>query len=209
VKQDSVAVKRRDDGDDDRARLDRILAGLRESPRRIGSIWFYDQRGSALFERICALPEYYLTRTELGIMRAHATEMAYLLGPRVALIEPGSGASLKTRLLLEALDAPRAYLPVDISREHLLGAARRLKQDYPSLHIQPLCADFTQPVMIPAAAVRAARRRAVYFPGSTLGNFDRRESIRLLGQMRELAGRRDPAGHRSRQERGTAGACLR
>lgn len=189
MKQDSVAVKRRDDGDDDRAHLDRVLAGLRESPRRIESIWFYDQRGSALFERICALPEYYLTRTEFGIMRAHATEMAYALGPRVALIEPGSGASLKTRLLLEALDAPQAYLPVDISREHLLGAARRLKQDYPSLHIQPLCADFTQAVMIPAAAVRAARRRAVYFPGSTLGNFDRSESIRLLGQMRELAGR--------------------
>jgi dimethylhistidine N-methyltransferase len=115
--------------------------------------------------------------------------MADALGPRVALIEPGSGASLKTRLLLAALDAPQAYLPVDISREHLLGAARRLKQDYPSLHIQPLCADFTQAVTIPTAAVRDARRRVIYFPGSTLGNFDRSESIRLLGQMRELAGR--------------------
>lgn len=188
MKQDSVAVEQRDDGDLDRT-LDRVLAGLRESPRRIESVWFYDERGCELFERICALPEYYLTRTEFGIMRAHAMAMAEALGPRVALIEPGSGASLKTRLLLEALDNPQAYLPVDIAREHLLGATRRLKQEFPSLHVQPLCADFTQAVAIPAAAVRAARRRAIYFPGSTLGNFDRRESIRLLGRMLDMAGR--------------------
>lgn len=189
MKQDSVAIDRRFDDEAQQARLEQVLAGMRESPRRISPIWFYDRRGSALFERICELPEYYPTRTELAIMRAHAVDMAAVLGADLALIEPGSGASLKTRLLLAALEKPRAYIPVDISREPLLEAARRLRQDHPALHVEPLCADFTQPITIPSAALRAARRRAVYFPGSTLGNFAQDEAVRLLGRMRDMAGR--------------------
>jgi dimethylhistidine N-methyltransferase len=188
MKHDNVAFDRMDDEVLERARLDQVLDGLRESPRRIEPIWFYDQRGSALFEQICATPEYYLTRTELGITRTHAADMATALGPRIALIEPGSGASAKTRLLLEALDAPQAYIPIDISREHLRGTARRIKKDYPWLTVQPLCADFTRPFAFPTMALHGATRRVVYFPGSTLGNFARSEAIGFLGRMRALCG---------------------
>jgi dimethylhistidine N-methyltransferase len=170
------------------ARVERVLAGLRESPKRIEPIWFYDPRGSDLFVRICATPEYYLTRTELGIMRASAPAMAAALGPQVVLIEPGSGASLKTRLLLEALHAPRAYVPLDISREHLMATARRLREDFPSLPIQPVCADFTAALALPTTVLNGEPRRIVYFPGSTLGNFARPAAIGLLQRMRNMAG---------------------
>ncbi len=173
----------------DRARLAQVVAGLRQSPPRISPIWFYDERGSALFQRICELPEYYPTRTELGIMRVHAADMAAEIGPGVAVVEPGSGASLKTRLLLDALEAPAAYVPVDISRESLLAAARHLRRDYPQLRVQPVCADFTAPFDLPAAILRDARRRVVYFPGSTLGNFAADEAVALLARLAAIAGR--------------------
>jgi dimethylhistidine N-methyltransferase len=169
-------------------RAERALEGLREWPKRIEPIWFYDARGSALFERICTTPEYYLTRTELGIMRANAAGMAAALGPQVVLIEPGSGASLKTRLLLEALRAPHAYVPVDISREHLMATTRRLRDDFPSLPVHPVCADFTGAFGLPTAALHGETRRVVYFPGSTLGNFTRIAAIGLLRRMRAMAG---------------------
>jgi dimethylhistidine N-methyltransferase len=188
MKLDSVALDRCHEESVRQIRIERVLAGLRASPKQIEPIWFYDPRGSALFERICATPEYYLTRTELGIMRAHVSQIATALGPRVALIEPGSGASLKTRLLLEALESPRSYVPVDISREQLVGTARRLREDYPSVVVQPVCADFTRPFAIPAAALRDARRRVVYFPGSTIGNFARDAAIDLLRRLRETTG---------------------
>ncbi|HET7203376.1 MAG TPA: L-histidine N(alpha)-methyltransferase [Steroidobacteraceae bacterium] len=174
--------------DAERARLEQVIAGLSESPPRISPVWFYDQRGSALFQKICELPEYYPTRTELGIMRAHAADMAAALGPNVAIVEPGSGASLKTRLLLDALDAPAAYVPVDISRESLLAAARRLRRDYPPLRVWPVCADFTAAFDLPSAVLRDARRTVVYFPGSTLGNFDFDEAISLLARLAAIAG---------------------
>jgi dimethylhistidine N-methyltransferase len=185
MKQDNVAFDRRYD---ESTRLDRVLAGLRAEPKQIEPIWFYDARGSELFERICNTPEYYVTRTELGILRANAPQMAAALGPRVALIEPGSGASLKTRLLLEALESTRCYIPVDISREHLLATARRLRDDYPSLVVQPVCADFTQAFTIPDVALRDASRRVVYFPGSSIGNFSRESAIDLLMRWRGIIG---------------------
>jgi len=182
-------ARERDQGDAiANVRMERVLAGLRESPKRIEPIWFYDPRGSALFERICTAPEYYLTRTEIGITRADAPEIAAALGPRVVLIEPGSGASLKTRLLLEALRAPRAYVPVDISREQLLATTRRLRDDFPSLQVQPVCADFTEAFKLPNVALNGEARRVVYFPGSTLGNFARPAAIDLLRRMRAIAG---------------------
>jgi len=189
MKHPSVALDRRQEEAAERARLEEVIAGLREQPPRISPIWFYDQRGSALFERICELPEYYPTRTELAIMREHAASMAAMLGPQAAVIEPGSGASLKTRLLLDALERPAAYLPVDISREHLLAAARGLRRDYPGLKVEPVCADFTRAFTLPGAALRGARRRVVYFPGSTIGNFARDEAIALLRRLGALAGR--------------------
>lgn len=169
-------------------RLAELLAALSERPRRIPSHWFYDEEGSRLFDRICEQPEYYLTRTELGIMRAHADEIAAALGPEAALLEYGSGTSLKTQLLLEALDRPRAYVPVDVAAEHLADAAARIAERFPELVVSPVCADFTQPFRVPAT-VHAGARRVAYFPGSTIGNFAHEDARRLLVEMRELVGR--------------------
>jgi len=163
-----------------------VLEGLRKTPKQLSPVWFYDETGSNLFERICELPEYYLTRTELGIMREHSAEMAVRIGPKAAVIELGSGASLKTRLLLDQLEEPYAYVPVDISREQLLDAAGLLARDYPALRIVPLCADFTRPFELPEQILNA-RQRVVYFPGSTLGNFEIDSARELLVSMRMLA----------------------
>ena len=165
------------------------LDGLRKSPKELSPVWFYDELGSTLFDSICELPEYYVTRTEIVIMEAHATEMAAALGPRIALIEYGSGSSLKTRLLLDRLDNPASYVPIDISRDYLLEAASVLARDYPSLQIAPVCADFTQPFDLPVQ-IAAAQRRVVYFPGSTLGNFEPAQAVQVLAGMRTIIGRR-------------------
>ena len=164
-----------------------VLAGLAERQKTLPCKYFYDERGSALFEAICELPEYYLTRTELGIMETHVATMAAALGPGLMLVEPGSGSSRKTRLLLDHLSNPVAYVPVDISREHLVRSADRLSRLYPALEVLPVCADFSQDFRVPASR-RAPRRGAVYFPGSTIGNFTRPETVDLLRQIRRLAG---------------------
>ena len=164
-----------------------VLEGLKKEPKELSPVWFYDELGSFLFDNICELPEYYITRTELQIMHGHASEMAQHVGPEAALIEFGSGTSLKTRLLLDQLEHPLAYVPVDISREHLFTAAGALAKDYPNLHIVPVCADFTQNFELPQF-IQAAQRRVIYFPGSTLGNFERSQAHALLVRMRKLAG---------------------
>lgn len=164
-----------------------VIEGLRKSPKELSPVWFYDEYGSVLFDSICELPEYYLTRTELGIMETHAGEMAQLIGPQAALIEFGSGTSLKTRLLLDQLVAPAAYVPVDIAKEHLLEAASSLGRDYPALPIAPVCADFTQPFELPRR-IASAQRRVVYFPGSTIGNFSRDAARALLEGMHRMVG---------------------
>lgn len=164
-----------------------VLAGLAASPKRLPSKYFYDATGSKLFERICELPEYYLTRTELAIMRGKAGEMGAAIGPDVRLVEYGSGAGLKTRLLLQALAEPAAYVPVEISRSALVASVERLADEFPGIEMLPVCADFTQPILLPTPS-RAPRRTVVYFPGSTLGNFENAVALRLLKQMRELVG---------------------
>lgn len=165
-----------------------VLEGLHKSPKELSPVWFYDELGSSLFDSICELPEYYLTRTEQAIMQQHAAEMARHMGPGVALIEFGSGTSVKTRLLLDQLEQPAAYIPVDISREPLLEAASLLARDYPMLPIIPVCADFTQPIDLPKR-VATARRRVIYFPGSTLGNFMPDQAHQLLISMHRIVGR--------------------
>jgi L-histidine Nalpha-methyltransferase len=164
-----------------------VLAGLSRTPRRLPSKYFYDARGSELFERICEQPEYYLTRVELGIMQACADEMAEALGPELRLVEFGTGAGLKTRLLLESLHSPVAYLPVEISPSALASSVARLAEAFPRIDMQPVCADFTAPLVLPPPR-RTPRRTAVYFPGSTLGNFDGEEARALLRSMRALIG---------------------
>lgn len=163
------------------------LAGLAATPKHLPSKYFYDARGSRLFERICELPEYYPTRVELAIMRDSVDAMGKALGPNVRLVEYGSGSGLKTRLLLEHLDAPVAYVPVEISRSALAASVAELGREFPAIEMLPVCADFTQPITLPRAA-RAPRQTVVYFPGSTLGNFSPEAALRLLRQMHAEAG---------------------
>ncbi len=164
-----------------------VLAGLTRRPKRLPSKYFYDARGSQLFECICELPEYYLTRAELALMRRHAPAIAAALGPRALLVEYGSGSATKTRLLLEHLADVAAYVPVEISRSALAASVAQLSRQFPLIEMLPVCADFTQPLALPEPA-RAPRRTVVYFPGSTIGNFEPEAAVQLLGRMRQTIG---------------------
>jgi L-histidine N-alpha-methyltransferase len=170
------------------AELNEILDGLSRSQKTLSPKFFYDARGSILFDAICELPEYYLTRTELLIMQMHIEEIAILVGPQASLIEFGSGSSLKTRMLLENLDQLAAYVPVDISRDHLLSAAESLAADYPAVEVLPLLADFMQPFELPNPSV-IPLRNIVYFPGSTIGNYSPKKAHSLLQVMHVEAGK--------------------
>lgn len=155
-----------------------LLEGLARRPRSIPPKYFYDADGSALFDRICDLPEYYPTLTELRILTERASEIAHHIGRGAEIVEFGAGSLTKVRLLLDALEAPQRYLPIDISGEHLEGAAVRLRAAYPGLAVQPIVADYTQPFALPAVA--AGGRRVGFFPGSTLGNFNPDEALSFL-----------------------------
>lgn len=168
------------------ASLSAIVAGLHRHPKELSPIYFYDSHGSELFERICQLPEYYLTRAETGILQRCAGELAALLGANALLVEIGSGASLKTTLVLDQLELPAGYVPVDISRSALDAAVLRLRRAYPGLAVVPLCVDFTAPLPRP---ISSAARTVIFFPGSTIGNFHRSAAIALLTRLREFAGR--------------------
>lgn len=167
--------------------LDDVLRGLAAKSKRLPSKYFYDARGSALFERICGQPEYYPTRTELAIMRDDIGSIAAALGPNVRLVEYGSGNGLKTRLLLRKLESPVAYVPVEISRNALADSVAVLGREFPTIEMLPVCADFTRPITLPRAQ-RAPRRTVLYFPGSTIGNFEPDDALCLLQQMRVEAG---------------------
>lgn len=166
---------------------DDVIAGLKQTPKTLPCKYFYDARGSQLFDQICDLDEYYVTRTELSIMERFPDEMAEQLGSDVMLVEYGSGSSVKTRLLLDHLQTPAAYVPVDISRDHLQRTADQLSAIYPHIEILPTCADFTQPFQLPVPA-RIPSRTAVYFPGSTIGNFTPESAQQILRQIATLAG---------------------
>jgi dimethylhistidine N-methyltransferase len=182
----ALELRRQDAGPlGDRPLRAAVLAGLRQRPKRISPVWFYDERGSCLFDEICELPEYYLTRVELAILHRWLPEMAARLEPELCVIEPGSGSGTKTHMLLEALPRPAAYVPVDIACEHLEAAAARLRLAHPRLRVHPICADFTAPFAIPEDP--AFDRRLIYFPGSTIGNFDRYEAVALLANLRATA----------------------
>jgi dimethylhistidine N-methyltransferase len=170
-----------------RAFLEDVLEGLSRTERRLPCKYFYDRRGCELFEEICRLEEYYLTRTELAIMQRHAEEMAALIGREAEVIELGSGSSLKTRILLDHLQQPAAYAPVDIAREHLAATAAQLRLRYPRLEVLPLCADFADWFEPPESSAEVGRR-VVYFPGSTIGNFEPDEAETLLARIAALAG---------------------
>ena len=166
---------------------DAVLAGLSRTPRSIPPKFLYDARGSALFDAICELPEYYLTRTETGILRECVADIATLAGPHCALIEFGSGSSIKSRLLIEALSDLAAYVPIDISRQHLDATAARLRADYPTLKVEPVCADYMALAELPPE-VGEARRRLGFFPGSTIGNLEPADAAAFLRRTRTLLG---------------------
>jgi L-histidine Nalpha-methyltransferase len=161
-----------------------VIAGLSLPQKALPPKYFYDDAGSRLFERICRLPEYYLTRAELSLTRAHIGSIARFAGRGCQLVEYGSGESLKTRLLIRAL-RPSAYVPIDISRAALRGAEERLAREFPWLRIEPMHGDFSRPLDLPTTRAR----RVVYFPGSTIGNLSPDEAHALLAMTRGLAGR--------------------
>jgi len=162
-----------------------IVDGLRASPKRLPSKYLYDAEGSRLFDRICELEEYYPTRTEVGILEDRAREISDAIGPQALVIELGSGSSTKTHGLLRALDRPAGYVPIDISREHLAEAADRIAADFPDLTVWPVCADFNAAIELPDLATDEGRR-LIFFPGSTIGNFDEAARKALLRRMRDL-----------------------
>jgi dimethylhistidine N-methyltransferase len=162
-----------------------VIKGLSEGQKRIAPKFFYDRRGSQLFDAITELPEYYPTRTEIGILRSHGAEMADLVGRGALLVELGSGSSLKIRVLLNALQ-PSVYVPVDISREHLLESATDLAGSFPGLEVHAACADYSVPFDLPVEP--HGDGRAAFFPGSSIGNFDPGEAFRFLQRVGALVG---------------------
>ena len=167
--------------------LTALIAGLRQPQKMISPKYFYDETGSNLFDDITQLPEYYLTDTELGIMEAHIDEMADVIGKEASLIEFGAGSGMKTRLLLEHMHSPAAYVPVDISEEHLLDNQNEIQADFPDIEVLPVAADFLHPFDLPNPATMP-RRNVVYFPGSTIGNFEESDALELLRVMHTEAG---------------------
>jgi L-histidine Nalpha-methyltransferase len=159
-----------------------VIAGLSSNPRTIPCKYFYDERGAALFQKICELPEYYVTRTEIDILDRHRSDIASQLGPRIELIGLGTGAGTKTRILIEALEQPAVYIPVDISEKQLRESTALFRKIFPKLQILPVCADYLQPVILPVPHRKPARN-IVYFPGSTIGNFEPDEAVYFLRRI--------------------------
>ncbi|WP_373063580.1 L-histidine N(alpha)-methyltransferase [Gemmatimonas sp.] len=165
---------------------DLVLRGLTSDVKTLLPSLFYDTAGAALFEQICELPEYYPTRTELSILAEHSAALAAAAGESVALIEYGSGAGIKVRLLLDHLERPVAYVPVDVSQAQLLRVAEERAMQYPGLQVLPVCADYTQPLSLPKLS--PAARRVAFFPGSTIGNFHPTEAAAFLHRVRHTVG---------------------
>ena len=164
-----------------------VIAGLSHKPRTLPCKYFYDARGAQLFQKICELPEYYITRTEIDILERHGAEIASALGPDIELIGLGTGAGTKTRILIKALHKPAVYMPVDISEKQLYESAALFRQIFPDLEVLPVCADYLQPVVLPTPR-RNFSNKVVYFPGSTLGNFEPDEAADFLRRIARLCG---------------------
>jgi dimethylhistidine N-methyltransferase len=158
--------------------LEDAKSGLAAVPKWLSAKYFYDARGSELFEDITRLPEYYLTRTELGMLHEHAPEIARLLGEDFALIEFGSGSSTKVRLILDQVTTHGTYMPIDISKASLAAGSETIGADYPDIEVVAVCADYSRAFELPDPA--RYRRRVVFFPGSTIGNFDKAEAAQFF-----------------------------
>ena len=166
-----------------------VIAGLSATPRQLACKFFYDSAGMELFNRICETDEYYVTRTELALLQRIGPEVAALAGPEAAVIEFGAGSDLKIRLLLDALDHPAQYVPIDIAIEPLRDATEAIARDYPAMRVGAVCADFTTLAALPDEALRNVQgRRLGFFPGSTIGNFTRTEAGSFMALIRRVLG---------------------
>jgi len=163
--------------------LSSLVEGLSAPRKSLPCKFFYDKRGSALFDQICELPEYYVTRTENALLRDVSAEIAELAGPGVHLIEFGSGSSRKIRTLLDSLARPAAYTAIDISRQHLLESTQAVAADYPSVAVSAVCADYTRPLGLPGLEAALENRPLVFFPGSSIGNFSRPDARDFLANI--------------------------
>ncbi|MEY2492304.1 MAG: hypothetical protein QOH24_1255 [Verrucomicrobiota bacterium] len=166
---------------------EQVVAGLSQRPPTLPSKFFYDETGAALFLRICELPEYYVTRTEMQILRDFGGEIARMAGTGIELIGLGTGAGTKTRILLEKLKAPVAYIPVDISKEQLMQSTVAFGRTFPALEILPVCTDYLQPFELPIP-LRVPSRKIIYFPGSTIGNLEPAAALEFLEKITAMAG---------------------
>ena len=164
-----------------------VLRGLTTSPKRLSPKYFYDAAGSELFERITELPEYYPTRTEIGILRAHAADIAKLIPKGAALVEFGSGSAKKARIVMRAAPQLACYVPVDICGEMIEHEAAELRPDFPAMKVLPVRADITKPFALPEEAKRAPLRVG-FFPGSTIGNFEPHEAAAFLRNAAQILG---------------------
>ena len=169
--------------------LDDALTGLSAEPKQIAPKYFYDERGSELFDQICQTPEYYPTRTELGLLDRHGADIAAAVGPDCLVVEYGAGSSLKIRRLLGALDAPAGYVAVDISRDYLRAQMSGLARDLPSVPVGAICADFTKGFDLPPESAALGSRRLGFLPGSTIGNFTPDDAQALLARSTKLLGK--------------------
>jgi dimethylhistidine N-methyltransferase len=167
--------------------LSDVVEGLSQNRKTLPSKYFYDERGSKLFDDICELDEYYVTRTESTLMQQQVGDIAAAVGSNALLVEYGSGSSLKTRLLLRNLIAPAGYVPIDISGDYLSQVGHSLQAEFPHIEIMPVVADFTKSFEVPSPTSKESRR-VIYFPGSTIGNFRREDAMALLVGMAENAG---------------------
>ncbi len=167
--------------------LAEVITGMNKCPKQISSKFFYDENGSALFDEICKLDEYYPTRTEMRIMRDNISEITSVIGEKTLLLELGSGSSVKIRMLLENLRNPCGYIPMDISSEHLIKSIELLQQDYPKIPIYPLVADYTKEFSLPEIS-NSFEKIAAYFPGSTIGNFTPENAKKFLSRIRNITG---------------------
>ncbi|MFN0038741.1 MAG: L-histidine N(alpha)-methyltransferase [Burkholderiales bacterium] len=164
-----------------------LVAGLRSFPKRVSPKFFYDEPGARLFDQICELPEYYLTRTEFRLLERYADEIAEVIGSRADVVEFGAGSMSKIRILLRALRAPVRYLAVDISTEHMHRHAELLQRDFPALEVTPFAADFTRRIALPAPS-QLPCSQVGFFPGSSIGNFTPTEACQFLSTASDILG---------------------
>lgn len=166
--------------------LPEVIMGLSRSQKSLPAKLFYDKKGSELFERICFLPSYYPTRTEIKILQNNAQEIAELIGSGSLLIEPGSGAAEKVRILFRAMRGDKSYVPIEISKEILLRTCKELIEEFPGMRLYPVCADFTQALRLPLTVDSRSLKKVLFFPGSTIGNLDPADAKEFLKEAGQL-----------------------